>query len=73
VPIRSGATLECKDRLYLEAKVDVVRIVVNNGNGFGVGCRISEYRVLANDNFQKWATAKAGETVSAATTIEQLV
>src|ERR1035438_3108442 len=44
VPIRSGATLECKDRLYLQAEVDVVRIVVNNGNGFGVGCRISEYR-----------------------------
>ena len=72
VPIRSGATLECKDRLYLQAEVDVVRIVVNNGNGFGVGCRISEYRVLTNSLLPQWATAQAGQAVSASP-IEQLV
>ena len=58
MPIRSGATLDCKDQLYLQAEVEVVRIVVNNGSGFGVGCRISEYHVLANDALPSWATAQ---------------
>lgn len=69
VPIRSGATLEAKDKLYLQAQVEVVRIAVNGGNGFGVGCRISEYRVLANDALPAWATSHEVSAVP----IEQLV
>ena len=72
VPVRSAATLECKDRLYLQAEVDVVRIVVNNGSGFGVGCRISDYRVLTNDAIPSWALAST-EPAESATPIEQLV
>jgi len=64
VPIRSSVTSECKDRLYLQAEVDVVRIVVDNGNGFGVGCRISEYRVLTNDALPSWALVQSEPTVA---------
>ena len=47
------------DRLYLEAKVDVVRITVNDGSGFGVGCRISQYHVINDQALPSWAV---GET-----------
>ena len=69
VPVRSGPTLECKDQLCLQAEVEVVRIVVTNGNGFGVGCRISDYRVLPGDALPSWANAQG----VLATPIEQLV
>jgi hypothetical protein len=62
--------MECGHRLYLEAEVDVVRIVVNNGNGFGVGCCISDFRVLTNGALPAWAKV---EQAVPATAIEQLV
>jgi hypothetical protein len=71
VPVRSSETLELRERLYLQAEVDVVRIVVTNGNGFGVGCRISDYHVLANDAVPSWALATTEQAVFA-TPIEQL-
>jgi hypothetical protein len=69
IPVRSGPTLECKDQLCLQAEVEVVRIVVTNDNGFGVGCRISDYRVLAGDSLPSWANSQA----VLANSIEQLV
>ena len=72
VPVRSSATREPKERLYLHADVDVVRIVVNNGNGFGVGCRISDYRVLTSDAIPSWALDSTEQPV-VVTPIEQLV
>jgi len=72
VPARSSTQRELKDRLYLEAEVDVVRIVVNNGSGFGVGCRISDYRVLASNAIPSWACGQA-ELMPAGTAIEQAV
>ena len=70
VPIRAatGAAESC-DRLYLEAKVDVVRIVVNSNNGFGVGCRISEYRIGINDSLRSLLEPPAAAVSAAA--IEQ--
>jgi hypothetical protein len=65
LPVRLSAKSECKDPLYLRAEVDVIRIVVNNDNGFGVGCRISEYRVLMNEALPSWAVAPPEESVSA--------
>ena len=70
VPTRSTSKEEAKKRLYLEAEVDVVRIVVNNGSGFGVGCRISDYRVLAGNAIPSWASGQA-ELMPAA--VEQAV
>jgi hypothetical protein len=72
MPGRSSSKLESKSRFYLEAEVKVVRIVVNSGSGFGVGCRISDYRVLARDAIPSWVTAPAEETMAAAA-IEQMV
>jgi hypothetical protein len=64
VPTRSSCHSEINDRLCLQAEVDVVRIMVNNGNGFGVGCRISNYRVLTNDAVPSWASCPS-DSVSA--------
>lgn len=50
--------------LYLEASVDVVRIVVHNGNGFGIGCQIREYRVINNQSIPAWAGRKAENEAS---------
>ena len=72
LPVRSTASPAFGDRFYLLADVDVVRIVLNNGSGFGVGCRISEFRVLTNDAIPSWALAKPDETASKPT-IEQPV
>ncbi len=72
LPRRLSTSPELTDRVYLEAEVDVVRIAVNNGDGFGVGCRIFEYRVLPNEAIPSWALPKAEGTVRA-TIIEQLV
>jgi hypothetical protein len=72
VPTRSSEKRELKDRLYLEAEVDVVRIVVNNGDGFGVGCRISDYRVLGSNAIPSWASGQA-ELMPVGTAIEQAV
>jgi len=69
VPTRCSSKPELKDRLYLEADVDVIRIVVNNGNGFGIGCRISDYRVLASDAVPSWALGQA-EQMAATLAIE---
>jgi PilZ domain len=54
IPQLSGSS-ESSDRLYLDAQVEAVRIVVNNRSGFGVGCRILEYRVIANNSIPSWA------------------
>jgi hypothetical protein len=70
--MRSPATAEYLGRLYLEAEVDVVRIAISNGNGFGVGCYISDYRVLTSDAIPSWALAPAEQKVSTKA-IEQLV
>lgn len=59
LPVQSSGSPDNDERLYLEAKVDVVRIVVNNGNGFGVGCQIREYRVINNQTLPLWAVRKA--------------
>jgi hypothetical protein len=72
VPKRSSSKRDSKDGLYLQAEVDVVRIVVNSGNGFGVGCRISDYRVLADDAVPSWASANA-ELMLTGPVIEQSV
>jgi hypothetical protein len=69
IPVRSSGTPGCGDLLYLQAEVDVVRITITNGEGFGVACRISDYRVLRKGEVPSWAVV---QDVSA-TPIEQLV
>jgi PilZ domain len=72
VGTRLASTSDPKHRLWVEAEVDVVRIVVTNGTGFGVACRISDYRVLAGDALPSWALQRA-EHASLPPPVEQLV
>ncbi len=69
LPVRSASSHESFDRLYLEADVEVVRIVIW-GSGFGIGCRICEYRVLANDAIPTWGLRQKEQPFPI---IEQLV
>ncbi len=64
LPTRSTASPAFGDRLYLLADVAVVRIVVDNSSGFGVGCRISEFRVLTNEAIPSWALAQPERTAT---------
>ena len=67
-PFVPGDTLTCliglpaqrddSDQLYLEAKVKVVRIVVNDGSGFGVGCQIRQYHVINDQALPSWAVGE---------------
>jgi hypothetical protein len=49
------------DRLYLDAKVDVVRIVMHESSGFGLGCEIRQYHVVNNKTLPSWAGSEAGQ------------
>jgi hypothetical protein len=83
-PIAPGERLACvialpagssgeegRERLYLQAEVDVVRIVLNNGSGFGIGCRIFDYSVVKSDAIPSWAQAQT-EQFAPSQVIEQL-
>ena len=59
LPAHSPGSPETSERIYLEATVEVVRIVVSNGNGFGVGCQIRQYRVINSETLPSWAVAEA--------------
>jgi hypothetical protein len=56
---QSSNSADSDERLYLEAKVEAVRIVMNNGSGFGVGFRILEYRLVNNNGLPSWAKLQA--------------
>jgi hypothetical protein len=71
LPAGSGLSEVGRERLYLHAEVDVVRIVVNNGRGFGIGCRIFGYSVLKYDAIPSWAQAQT-EQFAPSQVIEQL-
>jgi hypothetical protein len=58
LPVNPPGSPDNAARLYLEAKVDVVRIVVHSGNGFGIGCQIRDYRVINNQPLPAWAVRK---------------
>ena len=47
------------ERLYLEAKVEVVRIAMNESSGFGIGCEIRHFHVLTSQKLPPWARADA--------------
>ena len=40
---------------FLEAKIEVVRLVVDNDDGFSIGCRIDDYALIQPDAFPSWA------------------
>ena len=44
-------------QFYLEGQVEVVRLVVSNHKGFGIGCRISNYHVITSETIPAWAAA----------------
>jgi hypothetical protein len=71
LPTHSPGTPDDNERLYLEAIVDVVRIVMNEGTGFGIGCEIRQYQVINNQGLPAWAGPEA-EQKRAETIIEQL-
>lgn len=70
LPTRPPAPQEDGNQLCLEAEVEVVRLVMNNGDGFGIGCRILEYRVLSRAAAVSWAQTEQG---TSSPIIEQLV
>jgi hypothetical protein len=71
LPANSSGAFDSNDRFYLEAKVEVVRIVVNSNSGFGVGCAIREYRVINHQSLPLWASRKAQQEVSEPAAIGQ--
>jgi PilZ domain len=43
------------DPFYIEGQVDVVRLVGDNATGFGIGCRICQYRIISREGVPAWA------------------
>lgn len=43
-------------QMYIEAQIEVVRVAVDNGNGFGLGCRMTDYRLIPGDAMPAWAS-----------------
>ena len=39
----------------IEGRVDVVRLVVDNNKGFGIGCRFGRYHVIPSRDIPAWA------------------
>jgi hypothetical protein len=72
LPTQPSGSHEDTEGLYLEARVDVVRIVAR-GNGFGVGCEIRQYRVVNNQVLASWAIMNGFEHKPSESVIEQLV
>jgi hypothetical protein len=70
LPTHAPGTPDSDERLYLEAKVDVVRIVMNEGSAFGIGCEIRHYHVVNSQTLPAWAGADA-ERKMAEAIIEQ--
>ena len=71
LPTHAPGTADNNERLYLDAKVDVVRIVMNEGSGFGIGCEIRQYQVVNGQMLPAWAGTEA-EQKKVETIIEQL-
>lgn len=71
LPTHAPDAADNNEHLYLEAKVDVVRIVMNEGNGFGIGCEIRQYQVVNRQTLPAWAATEA-EQKKVETIIEQL-
>ncbi len=71
LPAHSPGTPDNNERFYLEATVDVVRIVMNEGTGFGIGCEIRQYHVIKRDRLPSWADGEAEQKL-AESAIEQL-
>jgi hypothetical protein len=51
--------------------VNVVRIVMNKGSGFGIGCEIRQFHVLTSQALPSWVREEAEQKVE--TVIEQPV
>jgi hypothetical protein len=44
-------------QLYVEAEIEIVRLAIDNTIGFGLGCRITDYRVITRESIPNWAAA----------------
>lgn len=44
-----------ESELYLDGEIEVMRVLVDNATpGFGLGCRIADYRLVNKQTAQKW-------------------
>lgn len=50
-PCKSGGG----SQFYIQAEIEIVRLAIDNNNGFGIGCRIADYRLITRDSFPAWA------------------
>jgi hypothetical protein len=85
-PFSPGEKLEClialpsqplgpsrRNQLYLKGQVDVIRLVLNNNTGFGIGCRICHYRLVASPAIPSWAATAGFESSDPAHYTDTLV
>lgn len=62
----SPSTTE-SNQLYVEAEIEIIRLAIDNTTGFGIGCRITDYRVITRDAMPDWAAASGfGEVTTQA-------
>jgi hypothetical protein len=57
--------LKESSQLFMEAEIEIVRLAIDNTIGFGLGCRIINYRVITRGSMPNWAVASGFGEVAA--------